>query len=78
MNEPSISTQLGDALVEIAQAKECLEKRRKFAYAARREETDAFNRLNNAQKAFDAIVARLRSDAPRDSDWGRPQGGNEK
>ena len=36
---------------------------------AQRDETSARNRLNNAQKAFDAAVEAIRKDAPRDSDW---------
>lgn len=34
-------------------------------------ETDALNRLNAAQKAFDAAVAALRKTAPLGSDWQR-------
>lgn len=36
---------------------------------ARRAETEATNRLNEAQKAFDAKVAEMRSTSPRGSDW---------
>jgi hypothetical protein len=36
---------------------------------ARREETEALNRLNEAQKSFDAAIADLRANAPLHSDW---------
>lgn len=38
------------------------------------ERTAATNRLNDAQKAFDAVVAEMRKEAPRDSDWKRQTG----
>lgn len=41
---------------------------------ASRDRTTATNRLNEAQKAFDAVVAEMRKDAPRDSDWKRQTG----
>lgn len=41
------------------------------ASMARSEETDALNRLNAAQKAFDAAIADLKKQAPRESDWKR-------
>lgn len=34
--------------------------------------TDALNRVNQAQKKIDAIVAEMKRTAPRDSDWRRP------
>lgn len=37
--------------------------------AASSRETQARNNLNNAQKAFDAAVSKLREAAPRQSDW---------
>ena len=36
---------------------------------ARRDETAALNRLNAAQKAFDAALAEIRKAAPARSDW---------
>jgi len=41
--------------------------------AARRENTLALNKLNEAQKAFDKAAADRREKAPRDSHWNRPQ-----
>jgi len=39
------------------------------AQQARNQETDALNRLNEAQKAFDEYVVVLRKNAPTSSDW---------
>ena len=36
--------------------------------------TNAANRLNEAQKKFDAVIADMKKSAPRDSDWNRPKG----
>lgn len=41
----------------------------KEAEAARRGETNALNRLSEAQKAFDAAVIEVRKDAPWNSNW---------
>jgi hypothetical protein len=38
---------------------------------ARIAETTALNRLNEAQRQLDKIVAQMRKEAPRDSDWKR-------
>jgi len=32
-------------------------------------ETDALNRVNEAQKHFDSLVAQVKKSAPRGSDW---------
>lgn len=39
------------------------------AEMARRDETAALNRLNAAQKGFDAALAEIRKAAPARSDW---------
>lgn len=41
------------------------------ASVAQNHATDALNRLNSAQKAFEARMETLRKNAPHDSDWGR-------
>jgi hypothetical protein len=41
---------------------------------ARRRETDARNRLNEAQKGFDALTMLIRGQAPQGSDWKRQPG----
>lgn len=45
---------------------------------ARRAETNALNRLNQAQKAFDERVLTLRASASADSDWGNKRTGAPK
>lgn len=37
--------------------------------AARSEEIAALNKLNSAQKALDDFVAKMKKEAPRQSDW---------
>jgi hypothetical protein len=44
------------------------------AATARREETDALNSMNAAQKALDARLAEMRKTAPRGSDWNSCRG----
>ena len=44
------------------------------AAAVRREETDATNRMNDAQKAFDARIDEMRKAAPQGSDWKSDRG----
>lgn len=39
------------------------------ASRARSEETAALNRMNQAQKALDAALTKLREEAPRGSEW---------
>lgn len=59
-----------DELVkEVAQAGEALKDATTRVALAEREETNARNRLNAAQKAFDAAVLELRKSAPRNTDW---------
>ena len=41
---------------------------------ARNEETDARNKVNEAQKHFDELVALVKKSAPRNTDWMRPVG----
>lgn len=44
------------------------------AKTASRSRTNSLTALNEAQKAFDAEVVRLRQGAPSESDWARNQG----
>lgn len=64
-------TDLHNDIVHAAQAHQSAQQR---ASIARNEETDALNRLNQAQKAFDAAIAELKKQAPRDSEWKRERG----
>lgn len=57
----------------VAKATDALREAEQVASAARSEETDCLNRLNQAQKAFDAYVQEIRKVAPRSSDWRRAE-----
>lgn len=61
---------------DIATLAEALKKADEEYVAAKKEEsfarnaaTDALNKLNQAQKAFDAAVESIRDAAPFDSEW---------
>lgn len=60
---------LNDAIVEIANADENYRVMNRRYQEASKAECAARNRLNNSQKAFDELVASLKKQAPRGSDW---------
>lgn len=65
---------ISKAFKELADAAERYNECSQQVSFARSAETTALNRLNNAQKALDELVASLRKAAPRDSDWRRSKG----
>jgi hypothetical protein len=69
----SLNTQLANAVAAIASAQDHFDQKREIAAAARRNETDALNSLNEAQKRFDELVSEVKKSAPRDSDWAARQ-----
>ena len=69
---PSLNTQLANAVAAVASAQDQLELMRDRTATARRNETDAWNKVNEAQKHFDALVAEVKKSAPRDTEWKRP------
>lgn len=71
---PSLNTQLANAVAALAQANDNLRHMQDLTQRAWREETDAINRVNEAQRLFDALVAEVKKSAPRDTDWKRPVG----
>lgn len=71
---PSLNTQLANAVAAVAAAQDYLERMSTLAASARRDETDALNKVNEAQRHFDALVAEVKKSAPRDTDWRRPRG----
>ncbi len=73
-NSPSLNTQLANAVAAVASAQDYLKRMRELADSARRNETDALNKVNEAQKHFDALVAEVKKSAPKDTDWRRPVG----
>lgn len=69
--QPSLNTQLANAVADVATAQDHLKRMTDRSAAARREEVDAINRVNEAQRHFDALVAEVKKTAPRDTDWRR-------
>ena len=70
----SLNTQLANAVGAVAVAADYLTRMREQTAAAQRSETDALNRVNEAQKHFDELVTLVKKSAPRDTDWKRPVG----
>lgn len=68
---PSLNTQLANAVAAVARAQDRLDQLAKAAHIARNEETDARNRVNEAQRHFDALVAMVKKSAPLGTDWKR-------
>ena len=63
--------EIAKALDELTKAKaEFADAEQKYKRASR-DKTNAINRLNKAQAAFDVAAAAIRADAPWDSDWHR-------
>jgi len=69
---PSLDVQLSNAVAALAQAQDYLTRARVQVSRARSEETAAINRVNEAQRHFDALVAEVKKTAPSDTDWRRP------
>lgn len=73
MNEipktPNLNTQLANAVAAVAAAQDNLLIMADRTANARRDETEALNRVNEAQKHFDALVNEVKKSAPRDTDW---------
>jgi hypothetical protein len=68
------ASSIAEALEELSSATEDYDLAKLHAETARREERNALNRLNNAQKKVDEITEAFRKGAPRGSDWNRPSG----
>ena len=70
----SLNTQLANAVAAVASAQDYLGRMCELTARARNEETDARNKVNEAQKHFDELVALVKKSAPRGTDWTRPVG----
>ena len=68
----SLNTQLANAVAAVASAQDYLGRMCELTASARRNETDARNKVNEAQKHFDELVALVKKSAPRGTDWTRP------
>ena len=67
----SLNTQLANAVAAVASAQDYLGRMCELTARARNEETDARNKVNEAQKHFDELVALVKKSAPRNTDWTR-------
>lgn len=67
----SLNTQLANAVAAVAVANDRLVHTSRLTDHARREETFARNKVNEAQKHFDDLVDMVKKSAPRDTDWKR-------
>lgn len=67
MSTKTVQGALDDLALKRATYDDLLQRER----FARNAATDARNRLNEAQKAFDAAVAAVRDKPPWDSDWAK-------
>ena len=76
MNEDTVGTiPLEDLEKELLKCEQALADARQSEDAASRNKCAALNAYNSATKAIDAYMARLRKEAPRETDWasmGRP------
>ena len=70
----SLNTQLANALAHVAVAQDHLIRMCELTSYARNNETDARNKVNEAQRHFDALVAQAKQSAPRDTDWTQRKG----
>ena len=70
----SLNTQLANAVAAVASAQDYLGRMCGLTACARNRETDARNKVNEAQKHFDELVALVKKSAPRNTDWTRPVG----
>lgn len=73
-NPPSLNQQLYNAVASLAQANDRLSRAIANTETARREETAALNAVNEEQKKFDELVALVKKEAARDTDWKRQPG----
>lgn len=69
----SLNTKIANAVADVANAHDHLARMAELSDAARRDETNARNIANEAQRNFDILVAEVRNSAPRDTDWRRPR-----
>lgn len=73
-NPQSLNTQLANAVASIATQQDYLVQVRALTDQARSREISALNKVNDAQKHFDELVAMVKESAPKDTDWKRPVG----
>lgn len=67
----SINSEMSEAINELSAANEYFAAARCRTADARRAETALLNRVNDAQKKLDALIANIKKGAPYESDWRR-------
>ena len=70
----SLNTQLANAVAAVASAQDYLARMEQLTATAQRQESAARNKVNEAQRNFDALVAEVKKSAPSDTDWRRSVG----
>lgn len=66
----TLNTQLANALAAVASAQDYLVRMRAITDSAKRSEIDARDKVNEAQRYFDSLVAQVKKSALQDTDWG--------
>ena len=70
----SINSDMNQAIIDLDTAVQRHAMASKREAESRKELIAAMNRVNDAQKRVDALVAELKKLTPRDSDWNRSRG----
>ena len=70
----SINSDMNQAIIDLDTAFQQHAMASKRQAESRKELIAAMNRVNDAQKRVDALVAELKKLTPPGSDWNRPQG----
>jgi chromosome segregation ATPase len=71
---PSLNTQLANAVAAVASAQDRLAAMRESTARAMRDESHARDKVNEAQRHFDALVAEVKKSAMRDTEWRKAPG----
>ncbi len=70
----SINSDMNQAIIDLDTAVQQHAMASKREAASRKELIAAMNRVNDAQKRVDVLVAELKKLTPHGNDWNRPQG----
>lgn len=65
---------IGDAIAAVSLAEAAYADAKEEEEAAHQRAVEALSSLNVAQKELDSLLMNLRTEAPKESDWGRRQG----
>lgn len=73
-NPLSLNQQLYNSVAALVEVNDRLSRAISCTESARREETAALNAVNAEQKKFDELVALVKKESARDTDWKRQPG----